>query len=72
MNTLVNRSIVINSNNAEVMREQVRAYFHQTADLYESLFQSLNSDEAYYVKPIALRHPLIFIMAIPILFLSIN
>ena len=60
MNTLVNRSIVINSNNAEVMREQVRAYFHQTADLYESLFQSLNSDEAYYVKPIALRHPLIF------------
>ena len=60
MNTLVNRSIVINSNNPEVTREQIRAYFHQTADLYESLFKALKSDEAYYIKPSHLRHPLIF------------
>ena len=60
MNKLLNRSLVINSNNASGTREQIRAYFHQTADLYESIFQALNSDEAYYVKPILLRHPLIF------------
>ena len=60
MNKLSNRSIVINGNNILATREQIRAYFHQTADLYESLFQVLKSDEAYYVKPIHLRHPLIF------------
>jgi 5-histidylcysteine sulfoxide synthase/putative 4-mercaptohistidine N1-methyltranferase len=60
MNKLSNRSIVINGNNILATREQIRAYFHQTADLYESLFQALKSDEAYYVKPIHLRHPLIF------------
>ncbi len=60
MNKILNRSILINNNDASTMREQIRAYFHQTADLYESLFQTLNGDEAYYVKPISLRHPLIF------------
>ncbi len=55
-----NRSIIINQKNTLVTREQIRAYFHETADLYESLFQALKSDEAYYVKPIHLRHPLIF------------
>ena len=29
-------------------------------DRYESLFECLSCDEAYYVKPISLRHPLIF------------
>lgn len=60
MNKLLNRSIVINDNNKEITREQIRAFFHQTSDLYESLFQLLKSDEAYYIKPIHLRHPLIF------------
>ena len=55
-----NRSIVINNHQTPVTREQIRAYFHQTADLYESLFQVLKNDEAYYLKPIHLRHPLIF------------
>ncbi len=60
MNNPLNRSIVINGNNTEITREQIRAYFHQTADLYESLFETLKSDEAYTVKPNHLRHPLIF------------
>lgn len=55
-----NRSIVIDNHKIPVTREQIRAYFHQTSDLYESLFQTLKNDEAYYVKPIPLRHPLIF------------
>jgi 5-histidylcysteine sulfoxide synthase/putative 4-mercaptohistidine N1-methyltranferase len=60
MQKLPNRSIVISNNLTPVTREQIRSYFHETADLYESLFQTLKSDEAFYVKPIHLRHPLIF------------
>lgn len=52
-----NRSIPINT---FATREDIRAYFHETADIYEDLFQLLKSDEAYYVKPNPLRHPLIF------------
>lgn len=44
----------------EAKREEIRRYFHATFDRYESLFQLLARDEAYYRKPISLRHPLIF------------
>jgi 5-histidylcysteine sulfoxide synthase/putative 4-mercaptohistidine N1-methyltranferase len=60
MNKTLNRSIKLSGSNISVTREQIRTCFHQTADLYESLFHVLNGDEAYYVKPIRLRHPLIF------------
>ena len=60
MDQLLNRSIKLNQASPEILREQIRVYFHQTADLYESLFECLASDEAYFVKPISLRHPLIF------------
>ena len=60
MDQLLNRSIKLNQTSAEILRAQIRASFHQTADLYESLFENLVSDEAYFVKPISLRHPLIF------------
>lgn len=42
------------------MRAQLRAYFLATFDRYESLFETLVGDEAFYTKPISLRHPLIF------------
>ncbi|MCF8159047.1 MAG: hypothetical protein K9J22_06790, partial [Burkholderiaceae bacterium] len=60
MHQLLNRTIQLNQASPEVLGEQIRAYFHQTADLYESLFDNLASDEAYYTKSISLRHPLIF------------
>ena len=41
-------------------RQQILDYFHATFDRYEKLFEVLRTDEAYYVKPIALRHALIF------------
>ena len=41
-------------------REEIRAYFHGTLDRYEQLFETLRSDEAYFARPITLRHPLIF------------
>ncbi len=42
------------------LRASIRQYFLETCDRYESLFQCLANEEAYVVKPIALRHPLIF------------
>ena len=45
---------------AEQKRRQILDYFHATFDRYEQLFEVLTCDDAYYVKPIALRHPLIF------------
>ena len=44
----------------EAKRAEIRRYFHATFDRYESLFEVLAGDEAYYKKPISLRHPLIF------------
>jgi 5-histidylcysteine sulfoxide synthase/putative 4-mercaptohistidine N1-methyltranferase len=44
----------------DAMRATIRAYFHATCDRYEQLFETLAADDAWYRKPIALRHPLIF------------
>ena len=41
-------------------RKVLREYFLNTFDTYEQLFDCLKNDEAYYRKPISLRHPLIF------------
>jgi hypothetical protein len=44
MSTQLNRSTLLNTQEATALRDQIRQYFHQTADLYESLFQTLVSD----------------------------
>lgn len=44
----------------EQKRAQLRAYFEQTWELYESLFSLINQDEAFTLRPEPLRHPLIF------------
>ena len=41
-------------------RHELKAYFQQTWATYESLFSMIDSDEAYYLRPEPLRHPLIF------------
>jgi len=43
-----------------MMRKILRQYFIDTFDRYESLFNCLASEEAYYTKSTNLRHPLIF------------
>lgn len=58
--TLFPRTPKLNGSDADLMRDELRAYFHATFDRYEGLFQVLSGDEAYYKKPISLRHPLIF------------
>lgn len=42
------------------MRASLRRYFLDTFNTYESLFECLANDQAFYNKPISLRHPLIF------------
>ena len=44
----------------ESVRQTLGHYFHSTFNRYEQLFETLVNDEAYYHKPISLRHPLIF------------
>lgn len=54
------RTPLLNGNDVNAKREEIRAYFHNTLDCYEQLFETLRNNEAYYKKPITLRHPLIF------------
>lgn len=57
---LFSRTPNLHIDNTLAMRQQLHEYFVTTFDRYESLFETLVSDDAYYEKPISLRHPLIF------------
>ncbi|MBY0473478.1 MAG: 5-histidylcysteine sulfoxide synthase [Nitrosomonas sp.] len=57
---LFQRTPLLDGADISLKREEIRSYFHTTLDRYEQLFETLRNDEAYYEKPIALRHPLIF------------
>ena len=54
------RSPLLAGADGEQKRAEILRYFHATFDRYEQLFEVLTCDEAYYRKPISLRHPLIF------------
>ncbi len=54
------RSPLLAGGDCERKRAEILRYFHATFDRYEQLFEVLSCDEAYYRKPIPLRHPLIF------------
>lgn len=54
------RTPCLAGSDGEAKRAELLRYFHATFDRYESLFEVLSCDEAYYTKPISLRHPLIF------------
>ena len=58
--SLFPRTPSLSGTDVSVIRERLCFYFHSTFDCYEELFQVLSCDEAYYKKPISLRHPLIF------------
>jgi 5-histidylcysteine sulfoxide synthase/putative 4-mercaptohistidine N1-methyltranferase len=57
---LFSRTPDLRNTNELDLRQQLRHYFITTFDRYESLFECLANDQAYYIKPISLRHPLIF------------
>ncbi len=60
MPTRFPRTPFLAGTDVEAKRVELLHYFHATFDCYESLFELLSCDEAYYRKPITLRHPLIF------------
>jgi 5-histidylcysteine sulfoxide synthase/putative 4-mercaptohistidine N1-methyltranferase len=51
---------LLSSGDPITKREQIKTYFLQTWQLYESLFSLINQDSAYFLRPEPLRHPLIF------------
>lgn len=54
------RTPSLDGRDAAAKRQQIADYFNFTSERYESLFETLRSDEAFYQKSIPLRHPLIF------------
>lgn len=50
----------LGSSDLDGLRSAVLEYFQSTCAKYESLFELLSCDEAYFERPIPLRHPLIF------------
>ena len=57
---LIAQPLIINQGDVEAKRREIKAYFNQTYDSYETLFETLKSDTAFYERPCSLRHPLIF------------
>lgn len=57
---LIAEPLIINQGNVEAKRREIKAYFNQTYDSYETLFETLKSDSALYERPCSTRHPLIF------------
>ena len=55
-----NQTIKLDRGTVDLKREEIKTYFNYTWDLYESLFDTLANDEAYYQRSQPLRHPLIF------------
>ncbi len=56
----VSKNISLLGGDVEKKRQEIKAYFNDTFDVYEKLFELLADDEAYYQSPDNLRHPLIF------------
>lgn len=54
------RTLLLTGDDVEAKRSEISRYFNATFDKYESLFETLACEEAWYTKPIPLRHPLIF------------
>ncbi len=54
------RRFDLRADSPEDFRQRLRHYFTQTFDCTESLFRTLACEDAWYQRPITLRHPLIF------------
>lgn len=57
---LVTKTPLLNEGDIEAKRQEIRDYFHKSFSLYESIFECLKDDEAFYARANRLRHPLIF------------
>jgi 5-histidylcysteine sulfoxide synthase/putative 4-mercaptohistidine N1-methyltranferase len=54
------RTTILNQGTSEEKRAQIRDYFHKTYSLDEQLYETLSTDDAFYLRAEPLRHPLIF------------
>ncbi len=54
------KPVLLTGTDIEAKRCEILTAFHASFSLYESLFECLASDEAYYTRANPLRHPLIF------------
>jgi 5-histidylcysteine sulfoxide synthase/putative 4-mercaptohistidine N1-methyltranferase len=54
------RTIILNNGTPEKKRAEIRDYFHKTCNIEEQLYDTLASDDAFYLRAEPLRHPLIF------------
>lgn len=56
----ITQNIDLAAGDADRKRSEIKRYFNTTWELYERLFDTLASDEAFYMRPQPLRHPLVF------------
>jgi len=54
------RTTILNQGTPEEKRAEIRDYFHNSYSLDEQLYDTLADDDAFYLRPEPLRHPLIF------------
>lgn len=59
-NLVITKTPLLNKGNIEAKRQEILDYFHSTCSVYESLFECLKNDDAFYIRANSLRHPLIF------------
>ena len=54
------RTTILNTGTPEAKREEILDYFHKTFTLDEKLYDTLASDDAFYLRAEPLRQPPIF------------
>ncbi|MDD3770405.1 5-histidylcysteine sulfoxide synthase [Sulfuricurvum sp. IAE1] len=54
------RSVRLDGTDVDAKRRELRDYFYQSYDLFESLFELLASDDVFYRQSEPTRHPMIF------------
>jgi 5-histidylcysteine sulfoxide synthase/putative 4-mercaptohistidine N1-methyltranferase len=57
---MVTKTIILNQGTTDKKRQEILEYFHKTYDIDEKLYETLKSDETFYMRADPLRHPLIF------------
>jgi len=54
------RTTILNEGDPVAKRDEIRDYFHKTFAIDERLYDTVSSDDAFYLRAEPLRHPLIF------------
>ncbi len=56
----ISKTPIINTGNPEDKREEIKAYFNETFNVYEKLFEVIIDEKGYFERADRLRHPLVF------------